>query len=165
MTPASEYVWGIDPSLSRVAIAFASLSNNTIDVRSLCTRSDTSEGERLGLLDRQVRIFTAQCAGNYPPAVVWIEQPSGRFRNLALTYCVGVIQAAVFETLRCPVWTIPSSAWKVRTVGVGNATKPQVRAWVHQVGVNVATQDEADAVAIASAGRAMTQAGRWQVAA
>jgi Holliday junction resolvasome RuvABC endonuclease subunit len=63
------------------------------------------------------------------------------------------------------VFTVPSSAWKRRTVGVSNATKPQVAAWVDRLGVDVASQDEADAVAIAVAGRAMVRAGSWEVAA
>jgi Holliday junction resolvasome RuvABC endonuclease subunit len=158
------YVWGIDPALRRVAFAFARVDSEAIQVETLLTVSDTTEGERLGLLDRQVRIFARQCAGTYPPSVVWVEQPSGRFRNLALTYAVGVLQAALFETLGVPVWTIPSGAWKRRTVGVGNATKPQVMTWAeHRATID--GQDEADAVAIAWAGRAMLAAGSWGAAA
>ena len=109
------YVWGIDPALSRLAFAFAEVDSDAIEVETLVTASDTTEGERLGLLDRQVRIYARQIASTYPPAVVWVEQPSGRFRNLPLAYACGVIQAALFETLGVPVWTIPSSAWKLRT--------------------------------------------------
>ena len=75
------------------------------------------------------------------------------------------MQAALFETLAVPVWTIPSGAWKKRTIGVGNATKPLVRAWVDRLGVAVASQDEADACAIACAGRAMLLAGKWEATA
>jgi Holliday junction resolvasome RuvABC endonuclease subunit len=84
---------------------------------------------------------------------------------LQLTYATGVVQAAMFEALGVPVFTVPSSAWKRRTVGVGNATKSQVRAWVDRLGVEVGDQDQADAVAIALAGRAMVRAGSWEAVA
>ena len=164
MTVGSEFVWGIDPALSRLAFAFAALDSDAITVETLITRCEEREGARLGLLLRQLHIYARQAAGRFPPAVCWVEQPSGRFRNLQLTYATGVVQAALFEALACPVWSIASSAWKRRTVGVGNATKEQVAAWVDALGVDVDGQDEADAVAIAVAGRAMLVNRQWEVA-
>lgn len=161
---ATEFVWGVDPALSRVAVSFAPVAGGRPSVVTLVTGggSDTREGQRLGWLDRQVRIAARQWAGSWASAVVWVEQPSGRFRNLQLVYATGVTQAALFEALGVPVWTIPSSTWKHRSVGVGNATKPQVRAWVDRLGLGAGSQDEADAVAIACAGRAMLLAGSWE---
>jgi Holliday junction resolvasome RuvABC endonuclease subunit len=162
---AEGWVWGVDVAVSRLAIACASLASDAVDVETLATRTDTTEGERLGLLDRRIRFHARALGCRFPPAVVWVEQPSGRFRALQLTYATGVVQAAMFEALGVPVFTVPSSAWKRRTVGVGNATKSQVRAWVDRLGVEVGDQDQADAVAIAVAGRAMVRAGLWDVAA
>ncbi len=158
----SEHVWAVDPALARLAFAFADVDSDAVEVETLITRTTEREGARLGLLDRQVRIYARQAAGRYPPACVWVEQASGRFHSPQLSYAVGVIQAALFETLAVPVWTIPSSAWKKRTVGVGNATKPQVRAWVDRLGVAVRSQDEADACGIAVAGRAMLLSRSWE---
>ena len=161
----TEYVWGLDPSVSRMAFAFAPLPTGSIDVATLLVGSDAREGQRLGWLDRQLRIYARQQAERYPPAAVWVEQPSGKHRNLPLVYAVGAAQAALFETLRCPVWTIPSSTWKQRTVGAGNATKAQVAAWVAARGAEVDGQDQADAYASAAAGRAMVHAASWEAAA
>jgi Holliday junction resolvasome RuvABC endonuclease subunit len=161
----SESVRAVDPAMAKLAVAFADLDSAAVEVVSLITRTEERDGARLGLLDRQLRIAARQWAGRFPPACVWVEQPSGRFVQPQLSYAVGVIQAALFETLACPVWTIPSGAWKKRTVGVGNATKPQVRAWVDRLGVEVGSQDEADAVAIACAGRAMFAARQWEAVA
>lgn len=159
-------MWGIDPAVSRVAFAFAQLdADKSIEVETLVTANEAREGERFGLLARQVRIYARQRAAEFPPAIVWVEQPSGRFRNLPLLYAVGVIQAVLFETLSVPVWTIPSGAWKKRTVGVGNATKEQVAAWVDAQGLGFETQDEADAIGVALTGRAMLLAGDWSAAA
>ncbi len=162
---SAAFVWGIDPAISRVAFAFAPLDGHQITAETLQTDCEAREGQRLGWLDRQVRIRARQLAGEFPPEVVWVEQPSGRHRNLPLTYAVGVIQAALFESLAVPVWTISSSAWKRATVGAGNATKPQVAAWVTARGVDFDGQDEADAIAIAAAGRAMLLAGEWRATA
>jgi Holliday junction resolvasome RuvABC endonuclease subunit len=162
----AEFVWGVDPALSKVAFAFAALVGEAVTVETAVTRTDAREGERLGLLDRQVRWQARALACCYPPSCVWLEQPSGRFRNLQLAYAVGVIAAALYESLGgVPVFMVAPAAWKVRTVGAGNASKAQVAAWVERLGVDVASQDEADAAAIAVAGRAMVRAGSWEAVA
>lgn len=157
----SACIWGVDPALSRLAFAFAPEDGGAIELETLATRSDATEGERLGLLDRQVSIFARQRAADWLPVAVWVEQPSGRFRNLPLTYAVGVIQAALYETLHVPVWTIPSSTWKCATVGRGNADKEAVAHWVRLQGAKATGQDEADAYCIAAAGRAMLLTEEW----
>lgn len=159
-----EYVWGVDPALAHLAFAFAEIGSEQITVDTLLTQTDAREGERLGLLDRQVRIYARQHHREFPPACVWIEQASGRFPSPQLTYAIGVIQAALFETLRCPVWTIPSGTWKKRSVGVGNASKQQVAAWVEGLRIDAKDQDESDAIAIAYAGRRMFETRSWEAA-
>ncbi len=160
----TEYVWGVDPAISHISVAFADTKSEGIEVRSLLTRTEEREGARLGLLDRQVRIAASQWADMFPPACVWVEQASGKFQKPQFLYAIGVIQAALFETLACPVWTIPSSTWKHRTLGYGNASKIQVLAWTDQFGFPSLSQDEADAVCIALAGRSMLLSGSWDVA-
>ncbi len=161
----TEFVWGIDVAVSRLAFAFAALPNGPIAVESLRLDTEFREGQRLGLIDRQVRIFARQVNGEHPAAVVWIEQPTGAHPSPALMYVAGVVQAALFETLAVPVWTIPPASWKKNSVGQGNATKDQVAAWVRERGGECETQDEADAYAIAAAGRAMLTARKWDAAA
>ena len=74
----TEFVWAVDPGLSRLAVPFADVGSAAVIVETLITRTDEREGARLGLLDRQLRIAAAQWAGRLPPACVWVEQPSGR---------------------------------------------------------------------------------------
>lgn len=161
----SEHVWGVDVAVSRLAFAFADLDSENVQVRTLLTRTTETEGARLGLLDRQLRIYGGQLADSFPPACVWVEQPSGRYPSPQLSYVAGVIQAALFETLGCPVWTVPSGKWKKQTLGHGNASKEQVMAWVLGRGFAPDGQDEADAICVAVAGRKMFRARRWDVAA
>lgn len=164
MTAPRDYVWAVDVALAKQAFAFAPTNGGPISVETLLTDTEAREGQRLGWLDRQVRIYARQMAPTYPPACVWVEQPSGRYPNLQLAYAAGVLQAALFETLACPVWSITSGTWKRNTVGKGNATKAQVAAWVAER-ADVNGQDEADAYAIAAAGRAMVTASRMDAAA
>lgn len=159
------FIWGIDVAVSHLEFAFADLDSDEITVESLITKTSATDGQRLGLVDRQVRIYARQIAGRFPPHVVWVEQPSGRFHSPPLYYVAGVVQAALFEVLGVPVWTIPPKAWKKVAIGFGNATKAQGAAWCERVGYSFDGQDQADAVAIAFAGRRMVQAQSWDVAA
>lgn len=162
----SEYVWAIDPQVGHLAFAFAPLDGGPIEVETLRTACDAREGERLFLLAQRVGIFARHATDIYPAACVWIEQPSGTFIKPQLYYTVGVVQAVVFEqTGMAPVWSIPSGTWKKNALGYGNASKEQVAAWVERAGGSFASQDEADAYAMACAGRRMFTERRWEVAA
>lgn len=161
----TEYVWGVDPAVGRVAFAFAPLWEGALTVDTLDLSTDLREGERLGLIASHIRAFARVAKAEFPPAVVWIEQPSGRFRAPQLLYATGVIQAALHEVLKVPVWTISSSDWKRRTIGNGAAGKPAIAAWVERQGADFACQDEADAYCIARAGRDLLRTSDYEAAA
>lgn len=156
------YVWGIDPGIIRVAFAFAGVLDEDLLAVSETVPTLERDGRRFAILAKTVREAAAAWARELPPACVWVEQPSGRGRNLTLVYAAGVIQAAIAEATLAPVWTIPTTTWKLATVGHGHASKPDVAAWVAEFDVDVANQDEADAVAIALAGRAMYRNSSWE---
>jgi hypothetical protein len=58
MTPS--FVWGVDVALSRLVFACAESGRERVDVEPLITRTDATQGERMGLLDRQLRIFAGR---------------------------------------------------------------------------------------------------------
>lgn len=157
----SRWCWAVDPAVARVAFAAADLDHDAMAAWTVTHKTDARDGERLGNLAEIVRTHATDRAEAWPPYVVFVEQPSGTFRNLPLAYATGVIQASLFEALRVPVWTIPSSKWKKTALGRGNASKEQVAAWVTAQGWGFASQDEADACAMAHAGRLMMQQSRW----
>lgn len=157
------YIWGVDVAVSHLEFAYADLNSDQIHVESLITKTDAKQGERLGLIDRQVRIYARQMSLQYPPHVVWVEQPSGAVSSPQLVYVAGVTQAALAESLGCPVWTIPSGAWKKASLGFGNASKAQVMGFVESQGFSVDGQDQADALCIAMAGRKMVRMSKWDV--
>ena len=56
------YVWGVDIAMAHQAFAFAPLDHGDIAVETLLTDSEAREGQRLGWLDRQVRIYARAIA-------------------------------------------------------------------------------------------------------
>lgn len=155
MSDYGDFVYGVDVAIAKkLAFGFASLDNPGVEVEAIHTETDAEEGERLHILARQLRIYAGQLREEFPPACVFVEQPSGAHPNPPLSYAAGVVQAVLFDVLGCPVWTITSGDWKKRTVGVGNATKQQVGAWVRKQGPgDLFDEDLCDAYAIAYAGR------------
>jgi Holliday junction resolvasome RuvABC endonuclease subunit len=159
----TDWVWGIDPGIARVAAAFAGPGDDELDVDSALVGVLERDGARLATLAAVVRASARGWAAEFPPACVWVEQPSGKGRNLQLAYAVGVIQAALAECLEVPVWTIPAAKWKAATVRNGSASKRDVAAWIAEFDVDTRNQDEVDALAIALAGRAIFRARRWEM--
>lgn len=158
-------VWGVDVAVAHLAFAFADVHSDQVDVETLILRTDLTEGARLGFLHTQISAYARQTASRWSPACVWVEQSVGRFAKPQLHYAAGVLQAALSQTLGCAVWTIPTSTWKQRTVGKGNAGKPEVQEWCRGQRHGFDSEHEADAVAIACAGRAMYLARSWEAAA
>jgi Holliday junction resolvasome RuvABC endonuclease subunit len=166
VTP-SGFVWAVDPGVGRVAFAFAPVDGGLVRAETLRTDSQARDGRRLGWLDRQVRIAARQWAGDLPPAGCWVKQPAppSFHELLPLAYAAGVVQAALFETLGCEVLTMRSFTFRRWAMGAPRASRADVLAWVTLQGVPVRSQDEANAVAVALAGRAMLLSGSSEMAA
>ena len=169
IVPKGHAAWyGVDTSVSRIAIGWADGSCRrgqvTFPLPSL------AGGERLAHAFAVVRDGVAEriAAGRLPlPGLIMVEQPSGKSLNLQLAYMVGVVQAAVFEGAvlggaSAPrVETVTSSWWKKRACGNGAIYKPRrgdtheygVLTWARANGYTGCSYDEADALAMAEAGR------------
>lgn len=116
---------------------------------------------------RESRALAADLAAVEAPGLILFEQPSGRVINHELEYACGVIQAAVYEGVTSVLGAAPrmesitSSAWKKLACGRGDIRKPKrgdgseyaVLTWARLNGYPGASWDEADALAIAEAGR------------
>lgn len=83
-----EFVWAVDVAMARLAIAFAALDDESIEVRTLITRTTEREGARLGLLDRQLRILRAAVRRPVPAGVRLgraaerpLPEPAARLRD------------------------------------------------------------------------------------
>jgi hypothetical protein len=116
--------WGVDVSVRAVSIA----SVNAEGARAVRTAPvDASEGgARLASIWRETRDLAGR-SGRWP-GVVFVEQPSGAQPNPALSYAVGVVQAAIYDAVGpVKVETVTSSWWKKRACGKGNIYKPKRR--------------------------------------
>ena len=160
--------WGVDPGTRRTALAFVEHRGPEPVYRCATTSYPTlSGGQRLDHVYRQTRAFVASVAEEWPPGIALVEQPSGKQENPALSYLVGVVQAAVYagvqEALAVPlcVDTVTSSEWKKIACGAGNLYKPkrgedrpyEVLEWAQRKGYPGTSWDEADALGIAVAAR------------
>lgn len=152
-----DYVWGVDVSTQRVAIAF---NGPILDVRTVEFDSNIITGRRLHEVYFQVLISAKAWAAEFPPYFCWVEQPAayGRPVEPQLMYAVGVTQAALYRALcdrfqfPVEVRTLPVGQWKKGAIGHGNADKAQVFTWAREQGYAGDSQDEADAWGVAWAG-------------
>lgn len=148
-------VWGCDVSTTRVA--FASTDGQTLSVEI----PKLDGGERLAF----ARNATVKAAYDFaqagPPLCVWVEQPTGKFPSPPLVQMVGVVTEAIYAALSglynhpVTIYPIAVASWKKAALGHGHATKDEVAFWAGSEGAEPANQDEADAFAIAVAGRSM----------
>jgi Holliday junction resolvasome RuvABC endonuclease subunit len=162
MIAETGYVWGIDVAISKLAVGFADLEVPSIDLTTVHTSTNLKDGARLAWLKERYCEHFLVLGLRYPPYVIWVEEPIGRFPKPQLLYVAGIAQAVLYEMFGCPVWAIPTSKWKQESVGKGNANKEAVMKWVEaQQGSLPASQDEADAYAISYAGRRLVMAERW----
>lgn len=145
-------VIGIDPSVVAPALAIWPAK----ETWQFQTRGDGAE--RLLNLYAQIHDWAALSAPDDLLAV-FIERPTGRFADPALTQANGVIQVAVLHGLNeqfpHPVscFEISPGTWKKEALGSGRAKKDDVAVWAaDRIVDRDLTQDEADALAIACAG-------------
>lgn len=154
--PEHPYVWGIDVSTQYIAIGIVGQDRaqaNRVKLEKL-----EHPAERLHMARRRILSFTKALASHFPPALVYVERPTGhRDRTpLILVQMAAVAQCAVYDALAdhfvqpVPVREVAVASWKKRSVGFGNASKDQVMAWCReQFGYRGSSQDEADSMAIA----------------
>lgn len=158
--------WGIDPSTKRVSIAWIGADGE----RGVETESFPSPREAVRLTSIRQATFdlAAKLQYRHPAGFVFVEQPSGKQINLALTYAVGVIVEAVQAALVAHtdgfvpvVGMVSSSSWKKQALGRGDVYKPKrgddtpyyALTWAQERGYAGKLWDEADAYGIAEAAR------------
>jgi Holliday junction resolvasome RuvABC endonuclease subunit len=153
------WVWGIDPSVLRLAFAFCEVGGRRIAWRSMVNpKADARGAERLAELEALTYTATRLFAREYPPRLVMVEQPAGRSRSPETYFAAGVMEAASYSALANMYDTpvefrrIVPPSWKLAALGKGNADKKEIAAWAKRHGCE-GTQDVADALGIAVAGR------------
>lgn len=169
--------WGVDTSVRGIAVGWVDAAGArgafTIPLREL------EGGQRLAYAFETVRdwIRDAVAGKAIPlPGLVLVEQPSGKFDKPQLSYMVGVVQGAVYAgavlggATAPRVETIPSPSWKLASTGFGGHKKTMrvpgkakpvpvphdeyaILKWARLHGYGGTSWDEADALAMAEAGR------------
>jgi len=152
-------VWGVDVAAGKVAAC-------ALDAGDATLRTCQAGGEgavRLAVLDRQASVMVSELAGECPPLIVFVEQPVGRFPRPTLMAAWGVTLAVLCRELEglyehpVSIVNVTPPEWKKAAGLGGNAGKDDVMGLARELGYAGDDQDCADALVIASAGRAMTR--------
>jgi Holliday junction resolvasome RuvABC endonuclease subunit len=152
--------WGIDPSTQRVSIAWVTDGGE----RGVQTRSFDPllrDGERLWHIYAETWDLCKQIHASRPARFVWVEQPFAFGKPVPpVSYmAMGAIMIAARRVTAAPVEPCaPPGRWKKLALGpgYGNAKKEQIMVWARERGYDGNLQDEADALGIAVAARALT---------
>jgi hypothetical protein len=106
------------------------------------------------------------------PAGIYLEEPFGGSDKPGpggriikphphAFYFVGLVRCALGHLFAQPeVQMISPSTWKARALGTGHgfAKKPEIMQWAHEIGYTGNSEDEADALGIATAGAVILSA-------
>lgn len=172
-----ETVWGVDPSSKYIAVAVLqpaepgdlNLKWGTIAL----SQSPHRAGRFSDALAQQLEFFDhiRSIAGGYDPDVIYIEEPFvPRDRREVPTHLLayGVTLAALGRIVGQPrIVEIGPASWKAKSMGQGHghAEKPEIMRWAQSIGYTGLIQDEADAIAIATAGAVFEAARARPIAA
>lgn len=165
--------WGVDGSTRGVSIAYVDRQGHRGARTTLFPRLKGAQW--CSTVYRLTRSLTQEIvADGFIPGLVLIEQPSGPFVEHELQFAVGIIHAAIYDGVQAAGHPPPqselivSSWWKARACGSGAIKKTrtvngkkkpvprdeyQVLVWARLNGYTGSSWDEADAWAMAEAGR------------
>lgn len=172
-------VWGLDPSTLRLSagVIVPEPSTGAYVHWQTCSYSQAGGMERrlasaLGSLLPFLTDLRNECG---TPMAVYLEQPfAGGDKPDKKTgkvlrphphsyYFVGVVLCALGHLFAdVPVTMIDPATWKAQAMGKGrgHAKKEEILAWAQGVGYTGLLQDEADAIAIATAGAVLEEQKR-----
>lgn len=153
--------WGVDFGCKAASIGWRSGSHRGV----VTTTWDKKlrGGQRLEAAYQSIRAASDLLAMSRPAVFVYVEQPSGSFRNLELLYMCGIVQSAISGALSdywekpVEIRTVTSGRWKKEILGRGDYKKPGPKddfeyeglRWCRENEVEVDGDDESDAVCIA----------------
>lgn len=129
LTTEGRYGFGCDPSTKRLSVAWCFADGRReLDrgVRTCSYPAERDPARRLALMYAHTVTFAKELAERWP-GVVWMEQPSSKFRNHPLSYAVGATMAGMYAGLwsvaegrKMPEFdTVTPSAWKKESIGPG----------------------------------------------
>lgn len=148
----------------------ADLSSRSVALILVETETGQSQALKVSVSDkimnrheiiRQLSASVGSWLAEKRPDVLYIEEPLvAGARNLQSSLKIAQVAGALLclSAGMERVYLVPVSTWKKDTVGHGNATKPEVRAWVDQHYPSIASvcgldQDLYDAAAVALYGQ------------
>lgn len=158
-------ILGLDPSLLRVGWAAVGIDTHR-PITWGCCNVDVEDGGWRHMQFREQLRFVRHRLNLRGLDVVFIAQEYAISRFPRASRLHGYAEACLHAALATVLPHVPppvplkATEWKLDTVGKGNASKDEVRAWAeHTVGHRISSQDACDAIGIAIAGCMRVTAG------
>lgn len=158
-------VWGLDPSTLRLSAAVVAPEGIWWATCSY-SQAGTMERRLAAGLGELLRFLADLRDRHGAPHGVYLEEPFGGSDKPGAGgriikphphafYFVGLVRCALGHLFAQPeVQMISPSTWKAKALGSGHgfAKKPEIMQWAREVGYTGSSEDEADALGIATAG-------------
>jgi Holliday junction resolvasome RuvABC endonuclease subunit len=144
------YAWGIDCGSLRVGLGLVDMDTGEIHSRAAEWRKGPWSPSRRWSLPRGSVHVLRRARGQFPPATIAFEMPTGRHRNPSLVMHTGVIVLAAAQATGLHPWKAGVTEWKKVVQGHGQATKDSLIPWCASLGHVTDDVDRAAGVAIAA---------------
>lgn len=148
-----EWAWGVDCDTKAAHVASFNAYTGEFFTTSWGWKHDVSmlPVERLRLCREVVKAGASVRCGFYPPMVIALELPTGRFPKPPLMMHAGVIAEGLAAGAGLTPWFLAVSEWR-KGIGLkGNAKKAEVVAWAEALGWQGESVDQAEALGVAVA--------------
>jgi hypothetical protein len=166
----SDILWGIDFSTKAASIGWVDALGSSRGVVTAVWDHRLRDAARLRSAYDTIKECADNLCGLHPAVAAGVEQPSGTFNKLTLSYMAGIVQMAIFDSLDqhwgrpAHVFIINSTTWKKGVVAAdgfaanGGFGKPKKGAdpetypgaiWAREHGYEGNDENEADAYCLA----------------
>lgn len=158
--PEGWWSFGIDYSTAAVHVAAVAPREHPKTLTRTFKDKGMNPGQRAHRLGQETRQALSRLADTAPCQHIYVEQPFGNVKP-QLQWACGAILAACHEFAihyeeHIPIWMANPASWKKDVLGSGKAKKELSMTWVAERFPDLSgvpfTQDEADAICIATYG-------------
>jgi Holliday junction resolvasome RuvABC endonuclease subunit len=145
------YAWGIDCGSLRTGVGVVDMDTGEIhSVAYAWRKRHLAPAPSLVACHNHLRPLLGELQGDYPPATVAFEMPTGRHRNPSLVMHTGVIVLAAVQATGLHPWKAGVTEWKKVVQGHGQAAKDSLIPWCASLGHVTDDVDRCAGVAIAA---------------
>lgn len=155
------WIWGIDCDVRGAHFGFVAFNSGTFQTNAVIWDDLEDPGRRLIECRQHVKQFATAVQRDFPPSMIAVERPVGRFHKPPLMMHTGVIAEAIGAATGLAPFFLSTKEWRklLGLPGGGNATKDAVVEWARSRGWAHGPVDQAEALGVAFAARSVWSDG------